>query len=105
MESVQISTSPRLSQQDRRQSDRRIIDRRLHTAEEIKLAKLCAQAGTKFVGVQRGVPESNLPTLVLFNDDYGSTLALPVEDFNVGAVIVKAAKSNEKWRRILGGSR
>lgn len=65
---------------------------------EVECAVICAQAGVKFVGIQNGVPECNFPALVLFLDSFGSTLALPVPEFSIGAIIVKAAKSNEKWQ-------
>lgn len=83
----------------KRQGDRRILDRRGRSAAELEIAAACARAGATYVGLQLGVPELGLKTLILFQDPHDSTLSVSADQFSEEAVTQKLIESEKKWRQ------
>ena len=78
--------------------DRRTgLDRRVVPAEHFTYASVCTDAGSRFMGVQKAVPEVGLEALVLFNDPKGSTLCVKASKFSLDAVREQLAISAERW--------
>jgi hypothetical protein len=75
------------------------VDRYGLKPEELLYAEICAAADIVFKGMQRAVPECGLEALILFDDAWGSTLALPVSKFNLEAVRQQVAASNASWEK------
>lgn len=61
--------------------DRRSSERPLDPVVDT-YAETCRRAGAQFIGIQEGVAEAGLESLVMFNNPEGSTLAVPVSKFN-----------------------
>src|SRR6266481_128304 len=59
---------------------------------------ICSGAGCRFRGIQRAFPEHNVRgALFLFDDLYGSTLALAATEFGLDAVRARLRLSAAKW--------
>jgi len=58
---------------------------------------ICHAANSRYQGLQLGLPEIGLETLVLHTDGHGSTLAIPVSQFNLENVRAHVEASNLKW--------
>lgn len=77
------------------------VDRRELPPEQCRYATVCAQAGVKYKGVQKGfsTPSKTIEDIVMFDDDRGSTCGLYVSKFNLDAVIAAVTASNAKWQK------
>lgn len=60
---------------------------------------VCASLGVRYRGIQSAVPSCGLEAHVLWDDHSGSTLALPVSQFNPENVKQHTEESNAKWRK------
>jgi len=81
---------------------RRLIDRRGLRPEELLYAEICVAARCRYRGIQKGIPERGLEPLILFDDDYGSSLCLTPSQFTLENVRAHLAKSNAQWAKVLG---
>jgi len=73
----------------------RIYDRRKVTnLLEHFCAEMCCSAGCEYQGVQHGF--HILPNLILFADNFGSTLALPIPDLTIEKIMAKVAASDQR---------
>jgi hypothetical protein len=67
------------------------------TEEESLCALTCALAGTVFKGLLSCA--ANAEPLVLFDDSFGSTLALPISQVKAETIRRHIRASNLKWRK------
>ncbi len=81
----------------RSDSDRRVFERRGKSAEELAAAVLCASAGVRFCGVQKGDASIGLASLILFDNRFKSTLAVKFCTASVEEIKRIAAESEAKW--------
>jgi hypothetical protein len=65
-----------------------------------KFEQMCRDCGCDFKGIQSNFGIKGLPELVLFDNAYHSTLALPVELCTPAAMARKLAASEQsQWRQ------
>jgi hypothetical protein len=68
-------------------NDRRAIDRPRLSRFEIRLARLCRNAGVTFVGVQKKL--ESFPAQVIVLKSFQSSFCVPVEDFSLARLLVE----------------
>jgi hypothetical protein len=76
---------------------RLVVDRRGLKPEDMLYVEICIAAGCRYRGIQRAVPECGLEARILFDDAYGSSLALTPSQFNLENVRIHLAESNARW--------
>lgn len=79
--------------------NRFVPDRRNLKPEEMLYVDICVAAQCRWRGIQKAMPEHNLEALGYFDDDFGSSLCLPLSKFNLENVREHLAASNIRWAR------
>jgi hypothetical protein len=64
-------------------------------------ADMCRAAGVRYRGIQKGFSfgDKHIPAQVMFDNNYKSTLCLPITGLSIEAIRGSVAASNELWER------